>query len=202
MNKESRTNASLLSRLRDPGDQQAWGEFDGRYRELLLRFCIRRGLPFPDAEDVVQRVFTNLSVALHDFEYDPARGRFRDYLHRVAKNAISEWASRTKTHRATLSIHNDRGEAEAVALAATEDVAWEEEWVAHHYRMAMITVRASFEIQSVQIFERTLAGVSVEQLAREFSTTPEAVYQLRHRIRLRLRELIDQQIREEDASDG
>jgi len=38
------TQPSLLLRVRDPGDQSAWREFESKYRELILRYCLRLGL--------------------------------------------------------------------------------------------------------------------------------------------------------------
>ena len=58
------THPTLLSRVRDHEDHRSWREFDSRYRELILRFCRRRGLQQSDAEDVRQIVMLNLARAL------------------------------------------------------------------------------------------------------------------------------------------
>lgn len=47
-------NISLHSRIRDRVDNAAWREFDARYRELMLRYCLGRGLDQVAAEDVFQ----------------------------------------------------------------------------------------------------------------------------------------------------
>jgi Cys-tRNA synthase (O-phospho-L-seryl-tRNA:Cys-tRNA synthase) len=84
---------------------------------------------------------------------------------------------------------------------AEDEVAWEEEWVDHHYRLAMATVRESFEPRSVEIFDRSVAGATVAELAGAFSMTEEAVRKVRQRIRDRMEELIAEQVREEDELD-
>lgn len=96
------TRITLLSRVRNPSDSAAWAEFESRYRDLLVRFCRRQGLQQADAEDVVQVVMSNLAKSLPRFAYDPARGRFRDYLYRCARNAISQWSSRPKGREVAL----------------------------------------------------------------------------------------------------
>jgi DNA-directed RNA polymerase specialized sigma24 family protein len=78
------------------------------------------------------------------------------------------------------------------------DGLWEKEWADHHYRLAMGTVRATFEDRSVQVFDRLLAGDSVRDAAQAFGTSEQAVRKIKQRIRNRLRELIDQQVRDED----
>jgi hypothetical protein len=50
----STTRASLFERLRDPVDQAAWFEFERRYRDLVLGYARRVGLPAWDAEDLLQ----------------------------------------------------------------------------------------------------------------------------------------------------
>jgi len=87
------TRATLLGRIRDGVDTAAWRELDGVYREMLLRFCRSRGLQHADAEDVIQLVFVKLTVGLQRFEYDRTRGRFRDYLFRCVRSALSDWAA-------------------------------------------------------------------------------------------------------------
>jgi RNA polymerase sigma-70 factor (ECF subfamily) len=192
------TRVTLLSRVRDPSDSAAWAEFESRYRDLLVRFCRRQGLQQADAEDLVQVVMANLSKSLPRFAYDPARGRFRDYLYRCARNAISQWSSRPRGREIAL----DTGVETALAIDAPRDAAsvraWEEEWVAHHYRLAMRTIRNTFEARSVEIFDRSIAGETVATLAAAYDMSEQAVHKVRQRIKARMEELIAVQVAEED----
>src|SRR5688572_18449843 len=56
----SDTRPSLLKRVRDPRDAEAWRQFEGRYGELVLAYCRARGLQPCDAEDVRQLVMAKL----------------------------------------------------------------------------------------------------------------------------------------------
>lgn len=192
------THPSLLSRVRDPANAHAWRQFESLYREFLVRFCRRRGLQVADAEDVVQTVMLNLSKSLPGFVYDPKRGRFRDYLYRCTRNAISQWVERPTVRPGALDTHV----LDTLSPPdATEDSAWEQEWVAHHYRLAMHTVRQTFEARSVEVFEKSVAGTSVAELAAEFAMSEQAVHKVRQRIKARMEELIAAQVREEDRVD-
>jgi RNA polymerase sigma-70 factor (ECF subfamily) len=189
------TQPSLLSRVRDPSDQQAWAHFEAKYRELILRYCRRRGLQQADAEDVRQMTMMRLVRTLPQFMYDPERGRFRDYLYRVVKSAMNDVRSRPKS--ALTAVVPDDLEA-LRAPQAPDDGLWEQEWVDHHYRMAMAAVRASFEPTSVAVFERLLAGDTVEAVSQQFAMTPAAVHKVKQRVRDRLSALIESQTHEED----
>jgi RNA polymerase sigma-70 factor (ECF subfamily) len=195
------THPSLLSRVRDPANARAWREFENRYRELLVRFCRRRGLQHADSEDVAQIVLFNLSKSLPGFSYDPARGRFRDYLYRCARNAVSQWGSRPKGRERALASDTGNDIAAPVSGSPGDDAAWEQEWVAHHFRLAMDTIRQTFDAKSVEIFEHNLAGAGVTALAAAHGISEQAVHKVRQRIRARMEELIAGQVREEDGLD-
>ncbi len=194
------TSTSLLLRLRDPGNQEAWREFERDYRELLVRYCRRRGLQTTDAEDVVQSLLLELTRHLPNFTLDRERGRFRDFLFRCTANAISRWRTQRRAEVMPLNttIASRLGD-EGLDAAAAQ--AWEREWIDHHYRLALRSVKRDFDPRSVEIFERCVEGLPVDELARRFETSVEAVYKVRQRIRTRMQELIEQQIRAEDALD-
>ncbi len=204
----NQTRLTLLSRVRDTGDLAAWQEFESTYREMLVRFCLSQRVQHADAEDVVQVVFSNLAKTLPTFAYDPGRGRFRDYLFRATRNAISGLFARKRPMTGVEGLSElgtgaccDAHESSSSPSPA-EDQAWEREWVAHHYRRALAMVRSQFEERSISLFERNVSGVPVSLLAQEYGMSEEAVYKVRQRVRARMQELIEEQVRDEDRVDG
>ncbi len=193
------TQPSLLSRVRNPANHDAWCEFEAKYRGLIVRFCRGRGLQQTDAEDVLQMAMTKLVQSMPGFVYDAKRGRFRDYLYRIVRGAISDWAARPKSPGQPV-FRLLSADSPAANDAALESL-WTQEWVNHHYRLAIETVRQSVEPRSSEIFERSLRGESVEALAAAFGMNTQAVYKIRQRLRARMEEAIAQQVREEDAVD-
>jgi RNA polymerase sigma-70 factor (ECF subfamily) len=150
-----------------------------------------------DAEDVRQMTMMRLVRTLPRFAYDPARGRFRDYLYRVVRSATGDVVGRPSGRPAAVDMDMD-----VLAGAEAPDGLWEQEWVDHHYRLAMTTVRATIEPRSVQAFERLLGGQTVEAVAESMGMTTDGVHKLKQRMRDRLRALIEAQVREEDDADG
>ncbi len=193
------TRLSLLSRVRDSSNEAAWAEFESRYRDLILRYALARGLQHADAEDVSQIVFLSLSRALRGFQYSPQKGRFRDYLGRTVRNAVARF--RARPNPAPLSLDALEGLADEERGDDHADALWEQQWVDHHYRLALRTVRETFDRKSVEIFERLIEGREVCDVAVEFATTKQAVHKIKQRIRARMEELIVTQVQEEDAVD-
>jgi RNA polymerase sigma-70 factor (ECF subfamily) len=88
----SRTHASLLIRLKDSADQQAWKEFHERYAPMIRGWC-RHWFP-RELDDMVQEVLTRLVSSLKNFEYEPGKGRFRGYLKTVTHRLMADLKAR------------------------------------------------------------------------------------------------------------
>lgn len=194
----SQTRPSLLIRVRDPADVDAWDQFASQYGELIVRYAQARGLQYCDAEDVRQVLLTKLATTLRSFEYQPGRGRFRDYLGAAVRNAVNSWRRCPGRPTAVVGLSDV---AEPPDPTSSEpDPLWEQEWMAHHYRRALESLRQSCEPQSIAVFTRLLAGASVEEAAQAESMTVDAVRKVRQRVRARMAELVEQQIHEEDPA--
>jgi RNA polymerase sigma-70 factor (ECF subfamily) len=85
------TSATLLRRLRDPADRDAWARFAESYGKRIYAWCRRWNLQEADAEDVTQGLLVNIPAKMRSFSYDPKAGSFRAWLKTVVRNALSDF---------------------------------------------------------------------------------------------------------------
>ena len=85
------TRASLLLRLRDSQDHEAWVEFVSLYEPVAYRLLRRHGLQDADAREVMQELFLAVSRSIDRWEPARERGSFRGWLRRVVRNLVINW---------------------------------------------------------------------------------------------------------------
>ena len=190
------TRPSLLLRLRDPEDLDAWSLFERRYGPLIVSYAIARGVGFADAEDVRQSVLLGFSRRAPSFEYDRGHGRFRSYLGASVRNAVSRIKAR---HASSPNGLDDLGgEASFADDDHATDELWERQWMRHHYRLALATHRTTASPESVRVMEGFLRGLSTKQIAGELAMTEASVRKVKQRTKDALKSIIEEQLRYED----
>ena len=96
------TRASLLVRLRDPNDADAWKEFVRLYASVIYGFARKRGLQDADAADLMQEVLRSVAGAVGRLDYDPLKGTFRGWLYSITRNKVYNFLeSRRRQARGT-----------------------------------------------------------------------------------------------------
>src|SRR5262245_60824978 len=80
------TRGSLIVRLRDPKDADAWRQFIDLYGSLIYSFSRKKGLQDADAADLMQEVLRSVAGAAGRLNYDPRRGSFRGWLYTITRN--------------------------------------------------------------------------------------------------------------------
>jgi RNA polymerase sigma-70 factor (ECF subfamily) len=185
------TRASLLVRLRDPRDGEAWGEFANVYAPLVYGYARKQGLQDADAADLCQEVLRAVAGAVGRLEYDPARGAFRNWLFTVVRRKLLTWraaqgsglrASGDSTTRRLLEQHPaPEGEAEE----------WDAAWERRLFAWACAQVRRAVSATTWQAFWRTaVEGQPGTEVASDLGLTPTALYLARRRVLSRLKELV------------
>ena len=89
---EMATSTTLLQRLKDESDTDAWNDFVNRYSPKVFEWCRKNSLQDSDAADVTQQVLLKLVTTMRTFDYDSQRGSFRGWLKTVTANAVKDLA--------------------------------------------------------------------------------------------------------------
>jgi RNA polymerase sigma-70 factor (ECF subfamily) len=186
------TQPSLLVRLRDAGDEQAWSQFVDLYGPLIFEFARRRGLQDADAADLTQEVLAAVLPAIRTFEYDPRRGSFRGWLFTVVVNKFRNL--RDRLARQPQSSGDTTAQLLLQELPAPADAEeWDRELRQRLYAWAASEVKAAVEDKTWQAFWQTsVLGIRPQQAARDLQLSVAAVYMAKSRVLARLRELIQQ----------
>ncbi len=177
------TSASLIERLRQPGEQAAWDRFVELFSGLLLDWARRLGLQEADAADLVQDVLTTLVQKLPSFEYDPQRS-FRAWLHTILVNRWRDWQRRRQLQPRLVNPE---------VLAGMAETESSESFSALEYRQQLVSrglelIRDEFRPTTWQAFwEHGLKGRPAARVASELGLSAGAVYAARFRVLSRLR---------------
>jgi RNA polymerase sigma-70 factor (ECF subfamily) len=179
----TRTPSSLLERLRQPFEPEAWARFVALYTPLLYSWARRLGLQEQDAADLVQDVFVTLLQVLPTFNYDRQQS-FRKWLRTVA---INRWKKERKRPQHRL-VQAAEGQPEAVAVGAELEACWEAEYRQHLVSQALRLMRSDFEETTWKAcWETAAAGRAAAEVAAELGLTVGAVYAAKFRVLNRLR---------------
>ncbi len=198
------TRVTLLTRLKDGADTQAWGEFVRLYGPVVYGFARKRGLQDADAADLMQEVMRSVARHAERLVYDPTRGTFRGWLYTITRNKIYNFLSAQKNRPKSLGGANDSGVQERFdSLPAREDEA-EPEWDLEYLRglsaQAMELVRHEFQSNTWAAFQRTaVAGQAPQEVAAALKMSAGAVYVAKSRVLARLRDEVRRLQAEADA---
>jgi RNA polymerase sigma-70 factor (ECF subfamily) len=185
------TRASLLLRLRDPRDGEAWRQFVDLYAPLVYGYARKQGLQDADAADLCQDVFGAVAGAVGRLDYDPARGAFRNWLFTVVRNRLSNWQTAAARRVRASGDSATHQLLELCPAPDTLEAAWEAEWEARLIAWASAEARRQVADATWQAFWLTaVEGRPVKQVAAELDLTAAAVYHARSRVLARLTELV------------
>jgi RNA polymerase sigma-70 factor (ECF subfamily) len=187
------TRQSLLIRLKDPRDGQAWAEFVAIYTPLIDRLARAGGLQAADAADLSQEVFRAVAGAIDRYNPDPARGSFRGWLFRIARNLmINLLAARRVRPPATGGSDVQEMLERVPAPDAAETALFDTEYRRRVFLWAADQVRGEFRPSTWQAFWLTaVEGQDTKTAARASAISVGAVYIARSRVMARLKAAID-----------
>jgi RNA polymerase sigma-70 factor (ECF subfamily) len=200
MNAGQTTRYSLLLRIQDPQNHAAWLEFLAIYEPLVYRLARRKGLQDADARDLCQDVFRAVAGAAGRWTPDPARGSFRGWLYRIARNLLLN-SLRTRRRQGLVTGEAALGQLLEVQPADGDELASdiETEYRRRLFQLAAQSVEREFTRSTWQAFWQTaVLAREVSRVAAELGISPGAVYIARSRVLARLKARVEALAGEEE----
>jgi RNA polymerase sigma-70 factor (ECF subfamily) len=186
------TRVSLLASLREVRNAAAWNEswktFVATYAPLVYRYARRRGLQDADAADVTQEVLTETARCLRTFEYQPERGRFRDWLGTLTRRQLTRFFA--KQQRDVSRTGGTAAQEMLEGLAAPQPEAeWTDTFHTQLLRTALDRIQPHFAPPTWQAFAQVwLHQRTAAEAAADLDLPIDAIYLAKSRVLKRLRE--------------
>lgn len=187
------TRQSLLSRLKDWDNREAWKEFFDTYWRLIYSVALKAGLTEVEAEDVVQETVASVAKQMPAFQYDQ-EGSFKAWLLQITRRRIiDQFRKRPPWKQAPRGAGGDSSRTPTVqrvpALEPDLGPVWEAEWRRNLVDAAMRRVKARVTPRQYQIFDLyAVKGWPVAEVRRTLNVSAAQVYLAKHRIARLVRE--------------
>ncbi len=177
------TPASLLERLRQPGQEQAWARLVELYTPLLYGWARRAGLQAQDAADLAQDVFAILVRKLPEFVYDRQRS-FRAWLRTLLMNRWRDGRRRAAVRPAEVG-HPDL---DGLPARASDELFEETEYRRQLVGQALRLIRPEFREITWKAWEgHGLQGRPAAEVGRELGISEGTVFVAKCRVLRRMR---------------
>lgn len=187
------TRPSLLLRVRDPDDREAWAEFSYIYRPVICRIATFKGMQAADADDLAQQVLLAISQAIERWTPQPGGPKFRSWVRRIAENAILNAITRGVP---------DKGSGDGAMRSFLEQRAAKDgpdsdllktEYRREVFHVAAQRIRGEFSDDTWNSFWLTAVdGVDPDTAATQLGRTRGSVYASRSRVMKRLRQVVEE----------
>lgn len=182
------TNTAILARLETFSAETAWTSLVEHFERPLTRYVGRSGLSSSLVEDVVQETLVAFAEAYRGGAFDRTRGRLSGWLFGIARHKVA-----SARRKAALDLVTVLGSAPERSLHDPDDALeriWEEEWRREILERCIARVRKEVEPAIWECFALlTLHGLSTEDVVARLGLPRTRVYNAKHRVLRRLREL-------------
>ncbi|HRQ73483.1 MAG TPA: sigma-70 family RNA polymerase sigma factor [Phycisphaerales bacterium] len=187
------TTTTILHDLRDARNDRAWERFVNRFRDPLVAFARRSGLSQADADDAAQETLVELARSLRDGRYDRDKGRLSAWLFGIARRCVLRHRQReARSRERTTDDDAMRAIEQPTDEKPVEDL-WNTEWERWAWTACLERARAEFEPATLRAFLLAVqSDRAADSIAEELRVPVKAVYNAKHRVLKRLRELRDE----------
>jgi len=199
------TRRSLISRLKNWNDDDSWQDFFDTYSRLLYSVAAKSGFNDAEAQDVVQDTIVSVAKHIPNFQYDPQRGSFKNWLLQIARSRIIDHV-RKRQRGPQKENHQPTEVGQTSFLQKLPDPSpdqidrlWEKEWEQHLFQAALKKVKKQVSAKEFQIFDcAALQQWPVKQIASALRVSEGHIYTAKSRVGALLKDTVQQLKREMD----
>ena len=179
------TRYTLIGKLRNPQDAEAWAEFATIYHPVIFRFCRSKGLQHADATDITQDVLAKIVGAIEKFDLNGGKRNFRGWLFRITRNLVVDFVRKRERN---VLVQFDPALELATKPSKEESVEFQAAFQKQVFLIVSQKVRRQVELRTWQAFWDTeIKLIPVEQVAKALSMSTGAVYVARSRVLTRFK---------------
>jgi RNA polymerase sigma factor (sigma-70 family) len=187
----------LLQFKKNSVSRQPWGQFQVIYGQVIKGYAMKIGMSSSQSDDILQETLIAMTNILPRFEYDPQKGKFRNFLLTVVhRKALAVMRKTQREKCVSLEEKNTdhrTGELEDETSAIIEkkhEEYWQECIMGK--AMELLLLDPNIEPKSLDVFmDNAMSGMSPKSVAEKYQITENAVYQIKNRMIKRLRHISD-----------
>lgn len=182
---DNATRLTLLIKLKSSDNEAAWSEFEQIYSPFIYNLVKRMGFQHHDSLDLSQAVLTKVWKKIETYNVDNKAGKFRGWLAVMTRNSVRDFI-RTKKNFITSrdSVGYDdhlMNNLEKHHLPKIEELA-HKEWVLYVTNLAKENILKDLHENKCRVFEMSVQGMSVKEIAEELEVTESLVYYHRQEV--------------------
>ncbi len=181
------TSESLLAKLGNRDDFDAWSRFVSMYTPLIVYWARQVGMNFQDACDLAQDVLGIVSQKIGQFNYDRERS-FRGWLRAITLNRFRLlWRRRNR-----LDVQSAGSWVGELPDRHSLESTWDQSYRMELIKRAIATMRPDFAPKTWEALLELLRGESTaESIAHQHEVSVWTLYSAKSRLIKRIREELD-----------
>jgi RNA polymerase sigma factor (sigma-70 family) len=183
------TRRSLLTRLKNWDDDEAWKRFFDTYWKLIYSAAIKAGLSDAEAQDAVQETVIAVARKMHAFKYDPALGSFKGWLLHITRWRIADQFRKRRgdqpptNHSSDETARTPTDERMPDPESLNLDAFWEGEWKKNLLEAAIERAKEKVTAKEYQLFDLyAVQGWAVRDIVRTVGVSANQVYMAKSRV--------------------
>lgn len=180
------TRQTLLMRVKNQDDEQAWDEFVSYYKTFIRVILKYLNISENDIEDLSQDILLKIWKAFARLDYDAEKARFRTWMNTVIRNAVIDF-HRSRNRKVKTVANGEEVNHESFPLDEDQfSKIIDREWRAHITNLALENIRPEFSGNAIEVFDMCLNGTAVKTIAETLNLAEASVYKLRSRVEEKL----------------